>query len=122
LNAKPVLILLGHGSKSRKTREEMEDLAARLQAASPELSVAPAFLTLLEPTLEQAVADAALAGAGEIHVLPLFFFSGKHVLEDIPARMDALRARHKDLELSLREPVGRHPAFFDLLRQAGGFA
>jgi hypothetical protein len=36
--------------------------------------------------------------------------------------MAALKARHKDLDLSLREPVGRHPAFFDLLRQAGGFA
>jgi sirohydrochlorin cobaltochelatase len=122
LKTKPVLILLGHGSKARKTREEMEDLAARLQESSPDLGIASAFLTLLEPSLEQAVASAARAGAVEIHVLPLFFFSGKHVLEDIPTRIEALRARHPDLDLSLREPVGRHPAFFDLLRQAGGFA
>lgn len=117
----PVLILLGHGSKSRKAVEEMAELAAELQQASAALTVVPAFLTLLEPDLDQAVEAAVRAGAGEIHVLPLFFFSGKHVLEDIPERFQALRERFPGVALSLREPVGRHPDFLDFLRRAGGF-
>jgi len=122
LKTDPVLILLGHGSKTQKTLEEMEELAANSRPLQRGLTVAPAFLTLLAPDLAQAVEKAVASGAGEIHVLPLFFFSGKHVLEDIPARFEALRTKYPGVRLTLREPLGRHPGFFDLLRQAGGFA
>ncbi len=99
----------------------MEELAAKLQEASQGLTVVAAFLTLLQPDLEHAVAVSVAAGAEEIHVLPLFFFSGKHVLEDIPALFKVLSERYPNVRLSLKEPLGRHPRFFDLLRQAGGF-
>lgn len=121
MQSNPVLVLLGHGSRNQKALEEMEDLAAKLQEASPGLTVRPAFLSLIQPDLPHAVAAAISMGAGEIHVLPLFFFSGKHVLEDIPALLADLRARHPAAAITLREPLGRHPGFFDLLRQAGGF-
>jgi sirohydrochlorin cobaltochelatase len=122
LNSTPVLLLLGHGSRTLKTREEMQDLAGRLQAASPGLKVMSAFLTLLEPDLAQALAAAVRSGAEDVHVLPLFFFSGKHVLEDIPALILELRSRYPQVRITLREPLGQHPGFFELLRQAGGFA
>jgi sirohydrochlorin ferrochelatase len=121
LKAKPVLILLGHGSRASKTLEEMEALAAKLQDSSSNLAVRPAFLTLLEPGLAQAVNAAVADGAGEIHVLPLFFFSGKHVLEDIPEIFRELQAAHPGVELVLREAVGRHPGFFPFILEAGGF-
>ncbi|MEO6098675.1 MAG: CbiX/SirB N-terminal domain-containing protein [Fibrobacteria bacterium] len=117
----PVLILLGHGSRAGKTLEEMEELAAKLQASSNGLRVKFAFLTLLEPDLANAVSDAADAGAREIQVLPLFLFSGRHVMEDIPAIMEGLRSKHPGIALNLREAIGRHPDFFDFLRNAGGF-
>ena len=121
VNPNPVLILLGHGSKTQKALEEMETLAAKLRESSPNLTVAFAFLSLLEPDLAQAVKTAVDSGAREIHVLPLFFFAGKHVLEDIPARFAALRSAFPAVALTLREPIGHHPGFLDLVRQAGGF-
>jgi sirohydrochlorin cobaltochelatase len=121
LKSPPVLILLGHGSRAGKTLEEMEELAAKLQASSTGLLVKFAFLTLLEPDLAKAVSDAADGGAREIQVLPLFLFSGKHVLEDIPAIMEGLRSQHPGIALNLREAIGRHPDFFAFLRKAGGF-
>jgi sirohydrochlorin cobaltochelatase len=121
LKRPPVLILLGHGSRARKTLEEMEALAAKLQSETSGLEVRTAFLTLLEPDLAGAVRAAVKAGAGEIHVLPLFFFSGKHVLEDIPALFADLQAAHPKVKLVLREAVGRHPGFFRFLLKAGGF-
>jgi sirohydrochlorin cobaltochelatase len=121
LNNKPVLILLGHGSRSAKTLEEMEELAAKLQESSSGILVKTAFLTLLEPDLSGAVAAAVAIGAGEIHVLPLFFFSGKHVLEDIPALFRELQTAFPEANLVLRDPVGHHPGFFRLLWEAGGF-
>jgi sirohydrochlorin cobaltochelatase len=118
----PVLILLGHGSRASKTLEEMEELAAKLQESSSGLVVKTAFLTLLEPDLAAAVAAAVADGAGEIHVLPLFFFSGKHVMEDIPGIFRELQASFPGTKLVLREAVGRHPDFFRFLLNAGGFA
>ncbi len=99
----------------------MEALAAKLQDSSQKLRVLPAFLTLLEPDLAQALKTAVKGGAKEIHVLPLFFFSGKHVLEDIPTLFAQLETKHPGVKLVLREPLGRHPGFFDFLLQAGGF-
>ena len=118
----PVLILLGHGSRASKTLEEMEELAAKLQESSDGLVVRTAFLTLLEPDLAGAVAAAVADGAEEIHVLPLFFFSGKHVMEDIPGIFRELQATFPGAKLVLREAVGRHPGFFRFLLEAGGFA
>lgn len=121
MNAKHVLILLGHGSRASKTLEEMEELAAKLQDSSNGLAVKPAFLTLLEPGLAQAVDAAVADGAGEIHVLPLFFFSGKHVMEDIPGIFRESQAAHPGVKMVLREAVGRHPGFFRFILDAGGF-
>lgn len=122
MKSQPVLILLGHGSRSSKTLEEMEDLAAKLQDSSSELAVKTAFLTLLEPDLAGAVGAAVAEGAGEIHVLPLFFFSGKHVMEDIPGIFGRLQAAFPSVKLVLHEAVGRHPDFFRFLLKAGGLA
>jgi sirohydrochlorin cobaltochelatase len=121
LSNKPFLILLGHGSRAGKTLEEMEELAAKLQASSTGLVVKTAFLTLLEPDLGKAVRAAADSGAREIQVLPLFLFSGKHVLEDIPAIIEELRLEHPGIAVNLREAIGRHPDFFGFLLKAGGF-
>ena len=121
MKTKPVLILLGHGSRALKTLEEMAELAAKLQDSSSDLVVKPAFLTLLEPDLAQAVNTAVTDGAGEIHVLPLFFFTGKHVMEDIPGIFRELQAAHPGVKMVLREAVGRHPGFFRFILEAGGF-
>lgn len=122
MNAKPALILLGHGSRTRKTAEEMGELAAKLQESAADLNISTAFLTLLRPDLPAALEKAVRDGAPEIHVLPLFIFSGKHVLEDIPALFEQSRARFPGVKMVLREPIGHHPGFSGFLLSAGGFA
>lgn len=122
MNAKRVLILLGHGSRTSKTSDEMGELAAKMQNSVTGLTVSSAFLTLLDPDLPRAIDEAVEKGASEIHVLPLFFFSGKHVLEDIPALFKECQGRHSGVKMVLREPIGQHPGFFGFLLQAGGFA
>lgn len=100
----------------------MAELAAKMQSTVTGLTVSFAFLTLLEPDLPNAIDKAVDEGSGDIHVLPLFFFSGKHVLEDIPALFREGRARHPRVNMVLRDPIGHHPGFFSFLLQAGGFA
>jgi sirohydrochlorin ferrochelatase len=127
VNADTVLILLGHGSKAPETLEEMRELAAKLQrenahnaSGSKAMRVQFAFLTLLQPDLAEAIAAAAAIGVREIRVLPLFFFSGKHVLEDIPAEVARAQAAHPAIKLVLLETAGRHPDFLGFVAKAAG--
>ncbi len=115
------LILLAHGSRAPQTLEEMEKLAAKLQRSQKGLRVLPAFLSLIKPDLSLAISHAAASGAQEVHVLPLFLFTGKHVLEDIPALIRANRALYPSIKLILQKPIGHHASFADFLLQAGGF-
>lgn len=115
------LILLAHGSRAPQTLEEMEKLAAKLQRSQKGLRVLPAFLSLIKPDLSCAISQAAASGALEVHVLPLFLFTGKHVLEDIPAQIKANRALYPSMKLILQKPIGRHASFAQFLLQAGGF-
>jgi sirohydrochlorin cobaltochelatase len=116
------LILLGHGSKAPEALEEMGELAAKLQAKTPGIPVLPAFLSLAQPDLAAAVADAVRSGAGEIRVLPLFFFSGKHVQEDVPRLVAEAQAAHPAVRVTLLQAAGRHPGVLDFLVSAGDLA
>jgi sirohydrochlorin cobaltochelatase len=121
VKAKPALVLLAHGSRSPETSREMEALAAGMEATRPRLSVKGAFLTLRSPSLPQALELAIREGSREIRVLPLFLFSGKHVLEDIPMLFKSLKVKHPQIRLTLLEPVGRHARFPGFLLEAGGY-
>ena len=89
----------------------MRELAAKLQATRPEIRVSAAFLSLQVPDLPEAVAAAAASGASEIRILPLFFFSGKHVRQDIPLLVARARTAHPGLPILLLEAAGLHGDF-----------
>jgi sirohydrochlorin cobaltochelatase len=118
------LILLAHGSRAPETLGEMRDLASRTEALAEAagVRVLGAFLSLAAPDLAAAVRDAAGGGAREIRILPLFMFSGKHVLGDIPDQVDSLRRDHPGLAITLLEPIGRHGDFAGFLLRAAGAA
>lgn len=120
MHSSPVLILLGHGSKAGEALEEMRELAAKLQSQRPGTRVQPAFLTLAQPDLAAAVDAAVRSGATEIRVLPLFFFSGRHVQEDIPRQVAEAGASHPGVNLVLLDAAGRHPGFLDFVAAAAG--
>jgi sirohydrochlorin cobaltochelatase len=114
------LILLAHGSRAPQTLEEMEKLAAKLQHSRKGMLVKPAFLSLIKPDLATALDEVASQDLIQAHILPLFLFTGKHILEDIPELIQASRIRHPKVKLVLHKPIGRHAGFADFLLQAGG--
>jgi sirohydrochlorin cobaltochelatase len=107
-------ILLGHGSREPGTEAEIKDLCASLAAAAPGFRFAHAFLNQ-EPKLEAAVATLANAGCKNIRVLPLLVFTGRHIIEDVPAEIARLRALRPALSLELDPYLFRLPGFSDLL-------
>jgi len=100
------LILFAHGARDARWREPFEGLAAKVQAARPDVAVSLAFLEIMQPDLP-AAADALIAqGCRALRVVPVFLGQGGHVRDDLPAAVDAVRHRHPDVRVDLRQAVG----------------
>ena len=58
------------------------------------------------------------AGVTELKLLPVFLMAGVHVMEDIPAEIDAARQQlGKDIQLTVCDHLGSHPNISAVLRQ-----
>jgi len=77
-----------------------------------------AHLELAEPSIPEAIEAAIAAGAREVRVLPWFLSAGRHVSEDIPARVAAVQARYPDLPICLLGHAGALPGMAELLLTA----
>jgi sirohydrochlorin cobaltochelatase len=109
-------ILLGHGSREPGTEAEIKALCSKLASASPDRRYAHAFLNQ-EPKLEAAVDSLLAAGCTQIRVLPLLVFTGRHMIEDVPAEIDRLRTKHPGVQIELDPYLYRLPGFTDLIAQ-----
>lgn len=107
-------VLLGHGSREPGTEAEIKALCASLAAASPDRRHAHAFLNQ-EPKLETAVEALVAAGCTRIRVLPLLVFTGRHMIEDVPAEIGRLRDLHPGVLFELEPYLFRLPGFADLI-------
>ena len=101
------VILFAHGSRDPEWSRPFESIASIL---SKDFLVTVAYLELMRPTLAEAVAALAAAGANSIRVIPMFFGQGGHVKEDLPRLVSELGRAHGDLELVLEKPIGEDPA------------
>ncbi len=113
-NSLPGVVLLAHGSSDPETGSELRELCGILGAARPGCRFEPAFLNQ-DPGLEQAVAMLVSEGRKSLRILPLLVFKGKHVLEDIPRRVEDLRTLHAGIELELEPHLSRLPGFGEMI-------
>jgi sirohydrochlorin cobaltochelatase len=100
------LILLGHGSRDPEWARPLREVAARLTSAPAAPCVELAFLEWIEPTLGEACARLAARGVARIAVVPMFIAQSGHVRRDLPAQVDAARARHPGVRIDLAVAVG----------------
>lgn len=111
------VVLFAHGSRDARWREPVEAVARRMAELQPGVAVACAYLELVEPDLPTAARRLIADGAHSLRVVPLFLGMGKHVREDLPQLVDALRAAHPAVAFSLAPAVGETPEVIDLLAQ-----
>lgn len=65
------IVLFGHGARDARWAEPFERLAARLRAArGADAPVSLAFLELMTPSLDTAIATQIAAGCSRITVVP----------------------------------------------------
>ncbi len=109
------VILLDHGSREPDANAQLDALAALVAARLPGRRVATAHLSLAAPDLAAAGAECVRGGAREVVVVPCFLAPGRHVREDLPRLMSALRAAHPGVAFMLADPLGADPRVADAL-------
>jgi len=107
------IVLFGHGARDPRWAEPFERLAARLRAAGSAAQVSLAFLELMTPSLDAAVAAQIAAGCTRVTVVPVFFGQGGHVRRDLPQLIDACRAAHPGVEIRCATAVGEDDGVLD---------
>lgn len=109
------LILFAHGARDPLWAEPFEALAARVRLLTPSTPVRLAFLELMQPDLDAAAADLVAAGVEATRIVPIFFGQGGHVRQDLPARVEALRAKHGGTVFFSAPTVGEDGEVLDAL-------
>jgi len=103
------LVLFAHGSREPGWARPFEELRERVRSARPECPIELAYLDLMPPTLEEAVAALVAQGAPAITVFPLFLAQGGHLKQDLPRLLNAIRAAHPHVPIALESSLGEAP-------------
>jgi sirohydrochlorin ferrochelatase len=115
------MLVVAHGSRRAESNDEVRELTRLLgsQAGSSFEAVTCAFLELAEPSIPDGLRAAIAAGASEVVVMPYFLSAGRHVVTDVPAEVDIVRAEYPDIAITLAPYLGAAPELTEvILRQA----
>ena len=111
------IVLFAHGSRDPRWREPIEAIARQVAQLAPDVPVRCAYLELVAPDLNAAVAELAALGASSIRVLPVFLGVGRHLREDLPRLLDNLRQQHADIAFTMATVVGEEQSLVELIAQ-----
>jgi sirohydrochlorin cobaltochelatase len=100
------IILFAHGARDPNWARPLERLKRMLGERMPEARIEQAFLEHMTPTLEDAAAELVTKGATELSIVPVFIANGGHLREDLPRRVEAIRAMHPSIEVRIAPPIG----------------
>ena len=108
------ILLVSHGSRSPKTKEEVIEMVKVLKFKTGVDIFEYAFLEIEHPSIPEGIDICVQKGATQVVVLLNFLNSGRHVNEDIPAIIDEAKEIHSNVEFSITQPVGQHVRIADL--------
>jgi sirohydrochlorin ferrochelatase len=116
------ILLVSHGSRSPKTKEEISALVNILRQRIPEVIVEFAFLEIEAPSIPEGIDKCVSQGAAEIIITLNFLNAGRHVDEDIPAIVFSAKKQYPQVKFTISEPIGQHSQipnlFIDLINNA----
>lgn len=100
------IVLFAHGSRDPAWAAPFHALKALVESRKPGTRVELAFLERMRPTLDEAIDAAAEGRIERVLVVPLFLAPGGHTTRDLPALLEAARARHPALAIRATSSIG----------------
>lgn len=113
-STREAVLLVGHGSPNPEGNVEFQNLAHMVSAAMSDRVVQPCFIEFADPGMGAGFDACVAAGARRVLAVPVILFAAGHVKGDIPAALEAARARHPGVEFVSGRPIGLHPLLVGL--------
>jgi len=88
------ILLVSHGSRSPKTKQEIAVLVDALRQRLPSDIIEFAFLEIEQPGIPDGIDQCVAQGAHEIIVTLNFLNAGRHVDGDIPSIVQTAQAKY----------------------------
>jgi sirohydrochlorin cobaltochelatase len=111
------IVLFAHGARDPEWARPFEAIRDRVRQSRPECPIALAYLEMMSPSLEEAIAAVIAEGAMTVVVFPLFMAQGGHLKQDLPRILDAIRASHPRVPISLQNAIGEVPEILDAITE-----
>ncbi len=111
--ASRLYLFIAHGSREPAAGEGFEVLLQSLRKSLAPYSVKGAYLTLNEPSIASAIEAEIKKGIEDFVIVPLFFFEGAHLKNDIPKILADLKLKHQRLDFQVMPPIASIEGFSD---------
>ncbi len=105
-------MLLGHGSREARSNLEFERVVEELRSRWHPRRVIGAYVELAQPTLAEALGEAA-AGADRVVILPCFLFAAGHIKNDLALELFRIRQSFPNVEFTPAQALGVHSALVE---------
>ncbi len=102
----PRLLLLAHGSRRPQWAQPFEAVLATLRGMCPGMDVSLCFLESMQPSLGQALEQAAREGCEQLRLVPLFLGTGAHLERDVAEEVRRVRELHPGMRVELLPAAG----------------
>jgi sirohydrochlorin ferrochelatase len=109
------LLIMAHGSPDPRSNMPIYSIARQLRASGRYDAVLVCFLDLNRPSIPDAIDLLAARGLRQIIAAPLFLQLGNHVRQDLPAIVEAARARHPGHQIVLAEHLGHDELLLEVI-------
>jgi sirohydrochlorin cobaltochelatase len=111
------IVLFAHGSREREWARPFEALA-RAVSQKTNAQVELAFLELMQPSLDEAIAALARHGVASIRIVPVFLGRGGHISDDLPRLVARAQEKHPHVAIRVEAPIGEQSAVLEAIAAA----
>lgn len=77
-----------------------------------------AYLEFMRPTLPEVLDALATEGAEVVRIVPVFFGSGGHVREDLPALVAVFQEKNPACRVEIQAPIGEQESVLEAIADA----
>ncbi len=112
---KSALVLFAHGARDAQWSEPFRSMQKAVSGRRRDLTVALAFLEIMEPSLSECVARLVADGHDRIVVAPLFLAQGGHLKKDLPRLLKELGNQYPAADISALPPIGEVTELLDAI-------
>lgn len=115
------LLLVAHGSRKASSNDAVEQLTAKLRdklLASEFSEIEHAFLELATPSIPEGIARLVKKGVSQLVVMPYFLAPGTHVVDDVPAFIQAARQEYPEVVFTIVPHLGGVEGMADLILES----